>query len=198
MKLLKGEVNVDDKKEVSKLRIGDSQAFKLLYNKYAPKIFGFAYSFFKSKERSEEIVQEVFLKIWKDRGSLRPDLSFNSYLLTISRNMIIDCLRRNSVESFFKTDLENAVVTDFNPTENEVIVNELQGFVDEAVSKLPAKRRKIFTLVRQENVSYNDLSKRLGISKKTIESQMNKAQKSIRNYLQLHYRYGVLLFIFFP
>lgn len=196
MKLLKRKVNIDDREEVSRLKAGDSRAFRLLYDKYAPKVFGFAFSYFKSREKSEEIVQEAFLKIWNDRGSLQPDLSFNSYLLTISRNLIVDCIRRNSIESFFKSDLVKRLASEYNHVENEVNVNELQGVVNDAINNLPAKRRKIFTLVRRENVSYNEISNRLGVSKKTIEAQMNKAHKAIRSYLHLHYRYGTFLLPF--
>lgn len=196
MKPLNQMIEIDDCEEVSRVKMGNARSFRLLYYKYSPKVFRFAFSYFKSKEKSEEIVQEAFLRIWRDRNNLNPDLSFNSYLLTISKNLIVDCVRKNSVESFFKSSLIRKWESSNNYVENEVVTNELKEVVNEAINNLPSKRRRIFTLVRYENLSYSEISKRLGVSKKTIESQMTKAQKSIRNYLQLHYRYGTVIFLF--
>jgi len=186
---------MDDRISVASLINGDSLAYKVLYDKYARKVYAFAFSYFKSKELAEEIVQDVFSKIWKNRADLREKLSFNSYIFTIAKNLIIDIIRKNSVEALFKKELANNSTISLNSTEDQVVLADYEVIANNAVEQLPPKRKAIFKLSRHQNMSYLEIARYLGISQKTVEAQMNKALKFIKDYLRLHADITTLLIL---
>jgi len=189
--------NKEDKEAVCSLCEGDQKAFEFLYNKYSRKVYSFAYSYFKSKEKSEEIVQESFYRIWKNKNNLSSQKSFNSYVLTIAKNLIIDDLRRDSVAALFKNTIGKSATINNNETEDQVIYADLQEIARIAINSLPPKRKEIYYLSRNEQMSNKDISKHLGISLKTVESQMSKALKYIHNILRLNADFIVLILIIF-
>ena len=119
----------EDKILVIKLKNGDKKAFKKLFQKYSERIYYFTISYIKNKEESEEITQEVFVKLWNKRNDLKPDLSFSSFLFMIAKNAVIDLLRKKKKEVFLREDFIKDI-KDSNKSYDNLEYLELKKIVE--------------------------------------------------------------------
>lgn len=165
---------------IDKVREGDNKAFEELYYKYSEKLFYFTIRYLKTKEDAEGLVQEIFIKIWENRTSLKKGLSFNAYLFTIARNAIFNIHRKSLNENAYKEYLRNYMDECHNKTENDVILSDMKRRIDKKIEKLPPQRKLIFQLSRTDGLSYREISKKLHISEKTVEAHMRLALKTLR------------------
>lgn len=168
---------------VSRLKEGDVEAFDTLFNNFSPKLYRFAFRYLKSKEDSEEVVQEVFLKVWEKRAMLQEELSFSSFLFTITQRVALNVIRkkRNS-EKATAVALIN-IDQDANFVEDQIFASQLMECTKAAVDSLSPQRKRIFTMSREQYLSYEQIAKSLNISKNTVEVQMVLALKHVRKYL---------------
>lgn len=168
-----------------RIKLGDEQAFELLFRKYYVRLCCFANKFLNEPEEAREVVQDAFLKLWEVREEIDPKESINSYLFKITQNNSINKLRRKKVESKY-IDIYKLVYvdhTEISPYES-LLVNELNDSITAAIQKLPPKCRRIFELSREEGLKYNEIAEALHISVKTVEAQMSKALQMIRYELR--------------
>lgn len=172
----------DEKTLVKQLSKGNMLAFNALFHRYGIKLYYFAYGYLKSKEESEEMVQEVFTIVWERRKDLREDLSFKSYLFTISYNIIKKHFRARTYLSEYYKDIAGEIVD--TQTSQKVIYNSLYQFLNEIVNKLPNRRKEIFIKSRFEGLNIKEISDKLGISHKTVENQLTDALKFIRSKIE--------------
>jgi len=185
----------DESGLVKRLSKGNLLAFNTLFEEYSGRIFRFAKGYLKSEAVSEEVVQEVFTIIWEKRESLNPDLSFKSYIFTISFNIIRKHFRKNKIISKY---LKEEVEYDFdNKTLHTVDYNSLYEYVTDIVEQLPLRRREIFVKSRFEGLSIKEISEELKISHKTVENQQTDALKYIRTKIRKEYYPLVLFFMLF-
>ena len=159
---------------------GDEKAFRLLFNHYWNHIYSIAFAFTKSMVLSEEIVQDVFLKIWLKRELLTPIKNFKGYLFTVARNHIYNELRKKSCEQSFVEHLEEYFIEISSIPEQQLFLKEAQSLIDEAVSQLPMQQRTVYELSRKDGLDHAQIADKLGISKLTVKSHMNKALHMIR------------------
>lgn len=164
------------------LRVGSEDAFRELFDRYARKLFHFAQSYLKDSCEAEEIVQEVFIRIWSVREQLTDEKSFDSYIFTIAKNAILNTIRKSKSEEAFRTWAvmhpgQNVLLDD------ELDFNELQRAYRVSVEKLSPKRRVVFELSRDAGLSNAEIAGQLGISVKTVENQMTAAISEIRKHL---------------
>jgi RNA polymerase sigma-70 factor (ECF subfamily) len=176
---LRESYSYTDKELVDLLKKNSSFAFQILFDKYSQKIYRFSLSYLKNKEEAEEIVQEVFLKIWKVREELSSGKSFDSFLFVIARNAILNTIRKEKSKQVF---LDYVLL---NPDRNalleeELNFNELERFYKVAVDQLSPRRKEIYLLSREEALSNAEIAARLGISVKTVENQMTSALSDIK------------------
>ena len=134
----------------------------------------------------EEIVQEVFLRLWLNAETLVPELSLRSYLFTIARNLSFDFLRKAANSRKLREEIFYSGSALHDRTQEELIHAEYDLLRKKAIETLPPKRRRIYTLSREEGMSYEDISRELGISISTVKTQMSKALQSMKEYLQLN------------
>ena len=170
-------------KLVRKLRSGDQAAFKVLYLQFGKKLFQFSRKYKLSTEECNEIVQEVFLKTWEKRKTLDPDQSFNAFVITVARNLIFNKFKKKVYEKAYLSYLENADPSHYD-TEKEVIYADIESIAQRAIEQLPEKRRHIFKLSRESGLSNQEIAESLNISKSTVENQMNKCLKFLKEYLK--------------
>ncbi len=169
-----------------KIAIHDSrQAFKELFFEFYPALCIFAERYVHSKETSEDIVQEAFLKIWKNRKTLDINVSFRNFLITTVKNGCMDYLRRQSTAFKYA---EQAQSTAFISPEELYTLNELETLIREGLEKLHPDVRQVFEMSRFEGLTYNEIAVRLSISPKTVESRMSKALKLLKNHLKDYVR----------
>lgn len=172
----------DEKTLVKQLSKGNLLAFNALFKSYGIKLYHFAYRYLKSKEESEELVQEVFTLVWEKRADLKENLSFKSFLFTISFNIIKKHFRaRTYLSEYYKSI--TAIELDMQ-TSRQITYNSLYQFVNQLVNKLPDRRKEIFIKSRFEGLSIKEIAKKMGISHKTVENQLTDALKYIRANLE--------------
>ena len=187
----------DEIQLVKSLSKGNILAFNTLFRKYSGRLYRFAYGYLKSEEESEELVQEVFTKIWEKRKELKTELSFKSYLFTIAFNIIKKHFRREAViAEYFST----RVMEDFDlETTRKIHYDSLYQYISELVDQMPERRKEVFKKSRFEGLSIKEIAKEMSISRKTVENQLTDALKFMRTNLikeNLHFILWFTLFIF--
>ena len=149
-----------------KLREGDEPAFIQIYNQYRSKIYTYAYQLCKSSDTAEEIVQEVFIKIWQKREQLNLQLSFNAYIKKITLNHVLNHLKKVARERALQEQVFHTIETSSNRTEDHILEKELRQIYDEAINRLPQQKKIIYQLSRVEELSHDEIAQKLNISKK--------------------------------
>lgn len=180
---------------VSELKQDNALAFQTLYTAYSKRLYYFIYAHLKSKELAEELVHDVFVKVWEGRQQLNQNLSFSSYLFTISKNLVIDTIRKQSSEKLYQHYAQATLSNYSQATEFAIITADLEAICRQAIDQLPPKRKEIFNLSREEHLTYTEIAVRQGISVKTVESQMNKALKFLKKYLCKYADITTVLFL---
>ena len=133
---------------VRNLSKGNLLAFNTLYNEYSGRLYRFAYGYLKSQDEAEELVQEVFTIIWEKRATLKEELSFKSFLFTITFNIIKKHFRTNSyLSEFYKNNTGSDIDTQ---TSQNISYNSLYQYITELVNQLPERRKEIFIKSRFE------------------------------------------------
>jgi len=178
------------------LKEGDLSAFNELFDRYAKRLYHFSMGYLKSAADAEEIVQEVFMKIWDNRIELSTRKSFDSYLFTIARNGILNTIRKSKSEqvylSYVKINPEKYVLLD-----EELNFNELEKAYHEAIEQLPPKRKEIYLLSKERSLSNAEIATKMNISVKTVENQMTSALSKIRKDLRSLGFSGIIFFELF-
>ena len=166
---------------IEQIRDGDEAAFEQLYRAFAPGLIAFAAGYVGVRAVAEELVQELFLAIWRKREALAINTAVPSYLFTSIRNLAIDHLRRDRRLVHWDASVVGRI--DDESSSQEAILLDMLDLHD-AVQRLPARCRLIFTLSRQQDMTYEQIANSLGISIKTVEVQMSRALHRIRDWLR--------------
>ncbi|WP_127137062.1 RNA polymerase sigma-70 factor [Flagellimonas oceanensis] len=160
---------------VLQLKQGDRHAFNRLFNLYWKPLFLSAFNVLRDKKICEEIIQDIFIGIWKNRQNLEIKVSLEKYLYSCVRYQVFNQFRKNqqNLRAELFENLEERCTYD-NP-ESEVLYKELVQKVDSIVDKLPEKCRLVYKMSREEQLSHKEISNRLNISPKTVENHITKA-----------------------
>ena len=161
------------------LRNGCQDAFEKIYHLYHAKIYGFCIRYGLSAVDSEEITQEVFIKIWESREKINPEKNFHSYFLTISRNLVIDHIKariKKQAAEEYKMNFLHPV----NDVELDMDFRDLQNRIEHTLLKLPERRREVFELSKIHGLSHKEISRQLGISVKTVENHLAMAMQDFK------------------
>ncbi len=172
----------DETNWVKQIKEGDSDTFESLFNKYCQSLINFSRRIVNDTETAENIIQDVFLKVWENRGRLDPNLSIKSYLYTIARNRSLKHQRHQTVVR----DSEETVrgLHSSVKTPDEVFdESEMASSIRLAIDSLPEKCGIIFKMNRFDGLTYSEISEILEISIKTVETQMGRALKRLREDL---------------
>jgi RNA polymerase sigma-70 factor, ECF subfamily len=179
-----------------RIKRGDEQAFELLYRKFFARLCAFTNKFLNDPEVAQEIVQDVFTKIWECREDIDPEDSIKSYIFKIAQNLSINNLRRKKVESRYIEIYKLVYVEKLEPSVFEsLLAKELDENIIKSISHLPLQCRKIFELSRSEGLKYKEIAETLNISIKTVEAQMSKAFRVLRIELSDYITILILIFL---
>lgn len=176
----------DEKRIIAQIKRGNLSAFDELYAQYSKRLYAFIYGYLKSHENTEEIIQDIFIKIWENRNKLKEDLSFNSYIFTIAKNNIFNCFRKRANEESYKKHLMYTQDLVHTKTEDDLVYADLEKLANLAIEQLPPKRKQIFILSRRKGMTYQEIADHLAISTSTVEIQMSKALKYLKEHLSYH------------
>jgi len=191
---LLGENNQDDSLLIQRLRQNDAAAYIELYNRYHSKMYSWLIRFVKLPEMAEDIIQETFLKIWEIRHRLQPQQSFPAYLYRISRNKAFKLLKKISRDENLRGKVLVRSAIELNDPEKDFQWQQYQQLLDNAVSRLPVQRQRVYRLCRQNNKTYDEVANELGISRNTVKEHMMKAVQDLRQYF---YRYDKVILMTF-
>lgn len=184
-----------------RLKGGDTEAFRHIYDRYKARLFLFSLKFLRSEEQAEEIVHDVFLKIWEERRGLDPDRSFGSYLHTVCKHHIFNLLKRIARQRRYESVVRDNFSGTANLTENVVLFREYSRLAEEAINTLPPRRRMVYRLCREEGKSYEEAAEELGISRNAVKDHLVKAGKTIRKFFSVRadikFNTPLLVFLFF-
>lgn len=180
---------------VRKLKDGDPSAFDLLFVRYSSKLFYFVNKYLSSKEESEEIVQDVFLSLWRHKKEIRSEEAFRSYLYKIALNNIRNYFFRKQVREKHKQLIAHEYLT--NSGDDEPDYEIVMRQVDRLIEQLPEKRREIFLLSRKEGLDVVEIARYLGISESTVKNQLSSAMAFLKSEAKKKGLSGLLyLFLF--
>jgi RNA polymerase sigma-70 factor (ECF subfamily) len=194
MLFLRGGIYMIDQLAL-RIKLGDEQAFELLYRRFYVQLCAFANKFLNDPETSQEIVQDVFAKIWEGREEIDPGDSIKAYLFKIAQNLSINSLRRKKIESRYIEIYKIVYLENLEfPAYESLMVKELEENIANSIGKLPSQCRKVFELSRIEGLKYSEIAENLNISIKTVEAHMSKALKSLK--IELSDFLNLLLIIF--
>lgn len=181
---------MSEKELIILLKNGDEKAFTTLYRLYWSKVYNFSRLYLSSITEVEEVVQEVFVKVWETRDFLRADDNFKGYLFIITRNLIFNQFRKSFNENAYKLTVLSAAM-DYYDMEDELSAADLKEFIKRMVGGLPPRQQEVFKMSRDEHLTYKEIATRLNISEKTVERHINEAIKFLKKNIMLY-----LIFIF--
>ncbi|MDB5086383.1 MAG: polymerase sigma-70 factor [Mucilaginibacter sp.] len=164
---------------INLIKEGNERAFEKVFREYFKSLHAYAYIFIKDDEQAEEIVQNIFCRIWEKREQLKTDGSLKAYLYRSIHNESVNYLKHQKTRAAFQLHYSNEDQTTGEASE-KIMAAELDGHIQKALNELPLQCRIIFQLSRFENLKYKQIADQLNLSVKTVESQMGKALKVLR------------------
>ena len=171
---------------VKKVQESDAGAFKELFSVYCQPLVHFVYRLVGDVSIAENLVQDVFLKVWENRSGLDPSLNIKTYLYTAVKHRAFKHIKHIDVERRGAETLKRVNNRPRSP-EVEWFEKERADHVRRAVEELPAKRKMIFCMSRYDHLTYAEIAHILNISIKTVETQMGRALKHLRNRLAYYF-----------
>lgn len=163
---------------------GDEQAFKSLFDVFKEKTYAVAFKWAKSTYAAEEITQDVFISIWISRRQLSTVNDPQAYLYTAIYNKVSRYLKKEANQSAIFKIIESNSRSVSNETEETIMAQDSQRFLENAIARLSPQRKIIYELNRKEGKSYNEIAEALHISRNTVKTHLAKAIKSIQNYVK--------------
>ncbi len=179
------------------LKRGSISAFESLFENYSQKLYRFSYSYLKSELEAEDVVQEVFLKLWENRSRLKIGTSFQSYLFTIAFNSILKSFNKKVKQDKFRTDLFELLATENTSLEDQLDFEALLSRLDLLIEQMPARRKEIFLKRKKEGKTVQTIALEMGISEKTVENQITEAMNFLRKSFSKDKISGKLFFLLF-
>ncbi len=178
------EYNEHNFKTISRLKEGDLLAFDEIYSRYSNRLFCFVLKLIKQEQDAEEIVQEVFLKLWRSRDKIDLHTSFDSFVFTIAYNHTMSMLRKRVHEQKYLNHLAGLQRTsEAEDIIDELTFQEIQGCYLRLLEQLSPRQREVFLLSRDEKLTYKEIAGKLDISVNTVEIHMTKALRFMKDNL---------------
>jgi RNA polymerase sigma-70 factor (ECF subfamily) len=168
--------------------------FEMVFREHYAVLCSYANQFLKDTDLSEEVVQEVMFRLWTQRHQIEIESSIRSYLFRAVRNGCMNLLNHGAVKRDYKLWKEGQTIDSQYSGEDSLIISELQERIRVAIDNLPLERRKIFIHSRYDGFTYQQIADKLGISVKTVENQMSKALKTLREELRDYLPWLVIFF----
>jgi RNA polymerase sigma-70 factor (family 1) len=176
----------NEKELLQQLRSGSHAAFSKLYHHYSRPLYYNILSLVKDTASAEELVQEIFARIWQRHAEIEIHSTFGGYLFQSSRNIVHDFFRRLSREQALYDRIKNISTEEYFQVEDALLAKENAGLIKAAMNHLPPQRRRAFELCKIEGLSYQQASETMGISLSTVKDHMAHARESMREFLTRH------------
>lgn len=170
---------------ISALKGGSYEAFSVLYKKYADMLYSFALTHSKNQSVAQDIVQDTFMRLWKNRESLQTDGNIKALLFTIARNRLIDCFRQQLHQVSFEeymTFCEQRAIS--SSPEEKIYFDEFMERYQRCKTQLSGRESEIFEMSREQNIPINLIAETLNLSPQTVKNYITSVLKIFRHNLQ--------------
>jgi RNA polymerase sigma-70 factor (ECF subfamily) len=176
---------MNEKELIILLKQGSQKAFDSLYQMYAKRLYAYCYQYTKSREETEEIVQDVFMKLWINKSTIRQEDTINSLLFTIARNQLINGYKSRLNSFVFEeyVDYCNQEELSVNDTAHRVEYDDFCRLLDKAMTYLSDTQQKVFDYCKLRQLSNRETAKRLSLQEQTVKNQLSIALKILREKL---------------
>jgi RNA polymerase sigma-70 factor (family 1) len=177
-------VSQQERDWVKGLLDGREEIFRAIYDAYQRPVFSFAYYLTKSKDTAEEVVQEVFIRLWEHRTKLDEETFLLAYLKKMTQNLIIDLFRKANRDKDMQTRIFAGMKEADSYTTDKILEKEFSLIYQQALDALPPQQRIVFALSRDENLSYQEIAERLRLSRHTVRNHMTQAIHAVRHHVR--------------
>ncbi|PJJ07828.1 RNA polymerase sigma-70 factor (ECF subfamily) [Flavobacterium sp. 1] len=186
----------DESKLLLELSQGSELAFTNLYNRYKNLVYSTALKITKSKVLSEEVVQDVFLKIWQNHKNLENISNLENYLFIISRNHIFDMIKKIARETTLATNIDYKNISS-EDTDTAIKDDQYNIILSKIIEQLPPQQQKIYKMAKMGGLSHQKIGEDLGISTETVKKHMAQALKFVRLKISPYMNLFMTLLLFF-
>ncbi len=187
--------NEDEHLLLQKISEGDRKAYAVLHSRYQASLYQYILRFTnQSKSITEEVVQEIFIHIWEKRTTLLAIRNFDAYLKKAAKNKLLNHLKHNEFKARLHQQFSNRLSESKSLVEEDSLYNDYHKIALEAIHQLPEKRKLIFLLSTEENLSLTEIAELLQVSKSRVKQQLYSGTAFIKDYLRKNAEW--LLFIF--
>ena len=179
-----GTGSYDEKALLERLAAGEENAFSAIYHRYNAMIFAAAMVYLKDVDMAQDIVQQVFVKLWERRTAVMHIENFQHYIIVSSRNLICDHFRKAYSEAKKRAELakrQQRVSGETGSAHTEG--REYARIVDNAIARLPPQQKKIYMMIEDEQLAYKEVAQVLGISRLSVKKHLELARRSVREYV---------------
>ncbi len=176
---------------------GNEEAFAPLFHAYRDKLFAFILKLSGSRQISEDVVQDVFMKIWSKREALSEVDNFNAYLFRMAHNHTLNLLKRRSREVLIRAEKKSNNASPFSRPDNQLIFNNIQIKLQKVVEALPPRQKEIYRLKREQGLKHEEIARQLKLSPSTVKNHLRQALQTIRTKMGDYYPEVLIMIGFF-
>ena len=187
-------IQIPDSEILLAIRQGNERVYETIFRKHYQALCNYACGILKDMDDAEEVVQSIFLKFWEQRESIEINVSLKSYLYRAVHNTCLNRLKHLKIQETYRQYVGDYLEETFDSATEIMDKNELENRISNALEKLPEQCRIIFKMSRFEELKYQEIADKLGLSIKTIENQIGKALRIMRMELS-DYLPIVLIFV---
>ena len=188
--------DLNDTELAIKIRAGNQQAFRELYDRYHVQMYYIAKKYVKSTDLAQDAVQDIFVKLWEKRNRLDESKSIKGFLFTMLRNHVLNMIRDRKDEIVSITGIESKKLPRQNLTEDELVCKEYHEIVKEGLKELSDRKREVFELRTLQGHSNSEVADLLNINVRTVKTHFYNSSKFMREYLKNHAGLLGLLIVF--
>jgi RNA polymerase sigma-70 factor (family 1) len=166
---------------------GDESAFTELYNSYKDKLYSFSLKLTKSTVQAEDFVQDTFLKLWRDKETLKQIENLDGYIFKIIKNQALNNFKHIAIEHLVLKHIQKAPILYSLDAEEKITAKEMQQIIEDAINQLSPKQKQVFLLSKKEGFKQNDIASNLNISVSTVKNHIAQAMQQIKDYVKLRH-----------
>lgn len=185
----------DERKLLAEVAERDQQAFRVIYDHYGKKVYTYALQLLHSEAEAEEMVQEVFLKLWLMGDRVLEITSLEAYLRTTTKHRSLNVLRRLVLEGKIEKALGKEWREENTDIEDEILIRDVRNVLNRAVESLPKQQREAYILCQQQGLKYEEAAACLNISPLTVQTHVKRALRSVRAYVKANTDIAAILII---
>lgn len=188
---------MDNKEQmlIQALKKGSTKAFDSLYQMYSKRLYAYSLQFTKSHEEAEEIVQDVFIKLWNNRGQIKQDETLRSLLFIMAKHHLINSYRSKVNSWIYEDYIEYANALSVDDTHHRLEYNEFMMRFKQIMETLPSTQQKVIKLSRLQQLSNKEIAEKLSLSEQTVKNQLSLGIKSLKEKMSWALILLIVLFI---